>query len=168
MSASVFESTSEGIIITGANNRTLSVNKALEGLTGYRADEIVGKNPKMFASKRHPDSFYRKMWETLHAIGHWQGEIWNRKKTGEEYLVRTYISTVKTGANVTNYIGLLTDITEANQVMEKMEHMAHHDFLTGLPNRSLLEDRLRQAAARAARNKSRLAVISEDRPILHQ
>ncbi len=162
LSASVFENTSEGIIITGADNLAILANKALEGLTGFRADEILGKNPKLFASSRHPDSFYRKMWVTLNEIGQWQGEIWNRKKTGEEYLVRAYISAVKTGSVVTNYIGLLTDITEANQAMEKMDHMAHHDFLTGLPNRSLLEDRLLQALARAARNNTRFAVLFID------
>ena len=79
-----------------------------------------------------------------------------------EYLVRVHLSAVKTGANVTNYIGLLSDITESNRVMEKMEHMAHHDFLTGLPNRSLLEDRLRQALARAVRNRSKFAVMFID------
>ncbi|MDD5249912.1 MAG: bacteriohemerythrin [Rhodocyclaceae bacterium] len=162
LAASVFENTSEGIMITGADNRVISANKALEALTGYRADEILGTNPRLFASARHPDSFYRKMWETLHDIGHWQGEMWNRKKTGEEYLVRAYISAVRTGADATNYIGLLTDITEASRVMEKMEYMAHHDFLTGLPNRSLLEDRLRQALGRAARNKSKFAVMFID------
>lgn len=162
LSASVFENSLEGIIITGADNRAISVNKALESLTGYRRDEIIGRNPKMFASNRLPDSFYRKMWKTLARLGYWQGEIWNKKKTGEEYLVRVHLSAVKTGANVTNYIGLLSDITESNRVMEKMEHMAHHDFLTGLPNRSLLEDRLRQALARAVRNRSKFAVMFID------
>lgn len=162
LSASVFENTSEGIMITGPDNSIISANKALEGLTGYRMDEMLGANPKLFASCRHPDSFFRKMWDMLDDIGHWQGEIWNRKKTGEDYLVRAYISAVKTGGKVSNYIGLLTDITETNQVMEKMEYMAHHDFLTGLPNRSLLEDRIRQALARSARKKSRFAVMFID------
>ncbi|MBL0207373.1 MAG: bacteriohemerythrin [Propionivibrio sp.] len=162
LSASVFENSLEGIIITDSDNRTISVNKALESLTGYGREEIIGRNPKLFASDRLSDSYYRKMWTTLNRVGHWQGEIWNRKKTGEEYLVRVHISAVKTGDDVTNYIGLLSDITESNQVMEKMEYMAHHDFLTGLPNRSLLEDRLRQALARAVRNKSRFAVMFID------
>ena len=162
LSASVFENSLEGIIITDSDNRTISVNKALESLTGYGREEIIGRNPKLFASDRLSDSYYRKMWTTLNRVGHWQGEIWNRKKTGEEYLVRVHISAVKTGGDVTNYIGLLSDITESNQVMEKMEYMAHHDFLTGLPNRSLLEDRLRQALARAVRNKSRFAVMFID------
>ncbi len=162
LSASVFENTSEGIMITGADNRIISANKALVALTGFRQDEVLGKNPKIFASDRHPDSFYQQMWVTLKDIGHWQGEMWNRKKTGEEYLVRAYISAVKTGPEVTNYIGLLTDITEMSRAMEKMEHLAHHDFLTGLPNRSLLEDRLQQALVRAKRNGSKFAVMFMD------
>ncbi len=162
LAASVFANTSEGIMITGPDNRILSANHSLEGLTGYAAMEMVGRNPKLFASERHPASFFRAMWETLVKIGHWQGEFWNKRKTGEEYLVRAFISAVKTDEDVTNYIGLLTDITESNRVLEKMDFLAHHDFLTGLPNRSLLEDRMRQAMARAARNRSKLAVLFLD------
>lgn len=162
LSASVFENSLEGIIITDSANRTISVNKALESLTGFRRDEIIGRTPKFFASDRLPDSYFRKIWKSLNSLGHWQGEIWNKKKTGEEYLVRVHMSAVKTGANVTNYIGLLSDITESNQVMEKMEYLAHHDYLTGLPNRSLLEDRLQQALVRALRNRSRFAVMFID------
>ncbi len=162
LSASVFENTSEGIMITGADNRIISANKALENLTGYRVVEMAGKNPKLFTSDRHPSSFFADMWNTLADIGHWQGEIWNKKKTGEEYLVRAHISTVKTGDNEINYIGLMTDITEQSRLREQMEHMAHHDFLTGLPNRILLEDRLRQALGRAERNKSKFALMFLD------
>ena len=162
LSASVFENTSEGIVITGPDNHIISANKAMEGLTGYRTDEMLGRNPRLFASSRHPESFFSKMWDTLYSIGHWQGEIWNRKKTGEDYLVRAYISAVKSAGHVSNYIGLLTDITETNEVMEKMDYMAHHDFLTGLPNRSLLEDRISQALARSLRKKSRFAVMFVD------
>lgn len=162
LSASVFENTSEGIVITGPGNHIISANKAMEGLTGYRTDEMLGRTPKLFASSRHPESFFSKMWDTLYSVGHWQGEIWNRKKTGEDYLVRAYISAVKSAGHVSNYIGLLTDITETNEVMEKMDYMAHHDFLTGLPNRSLLEDRIRQALARSVRKKSRFAVMFVD------
>ena len=162
LSASVFENTSEGIMITTADNRIISANKALEALTGFRQEEVLQKNPKVFASDRHPASFYQQMWVTLKEIGHWQGELWNRRKTGEEYLVRAYISAVKTGPVITNYIGLLTDITEMNQAREKMEHLAHHDFLTGLPNRSLLEDRLQQALVRATRHRSKFAVMFMD------
>jgi PAS domain S-box-containing protein len=162
LSASVFENTSEGIMITDATNRIISANKALEALTGFSEHELLGQNPKIFTSDRHPGTFFRKMWEMLSELGHWQGEIWNRKKTGEEYLVRAYISAVKTGPATTNYIGLLSDITEISRAMEKMDHLAHYDFLTGLPNRSLLEDRLQQALVRANRNNSRFAVMFMD------
>ena len=162
LSASVFENASEGIVITSQDNHIISANRALEGLTGFRTDEMLGRNPRLFASRRHPRSFFRKMWQTLHEIGHWQGDIWNRKKTGEEYLVHANISVVRTGESVTNYIGLMNDITEASRTMARIEHMAHHDFLTGLPNRSLVEDRIRQALGRAERNRSRLAVMFID------
>ncbi len=162
LSASVFENTSEGIMITSADNRIISANRALEKLTGHTVGDIIGKNPKLFASDRHPGSFFADMWNTLDDLGHWQGEIWNRRKNGEEYLVRSYISTVRTGDNETNYIALMTDITEQNRVMDKMEHLAHHDFLTGLPNRTLLEDRMHQALIRAERNKSKFALMFLD------
>ncbi len=162
LSASVFENISEGIMVTGADNRIISANKALADLTGYRVDEMVGKNPKLFTSDRHPGSFFAGMWSTLSDLGHWQGEIWNRRKVGGEYLVRARVSMVKTGEDATFHIGLMTDVTEQSRVRDRMEHLAHHDFLTGLPNRTLLEDRMHQALGRAERNKSKFALMFLD------
>ncbi len=161
LAASVFDNTSEGIMITDTNNKLVSVNKAFQAITGY-GEEVLGRDPRMLASDRHSNDFYRDMWLSLRKCGNWQGEVWNRRKNGEEYVVRMYISVVLDNDKVTNYVGMFTDITKRKEAEDRINFMVHHDFLTGLPNRVLLEDRMLQLIAQAGRGGEGFAVAFLD------
>jgi PAS domain S-box-containing protein len=135
----VFENTSEGIIITDAQQRILGVNRAFTEITGYQEHEVLGKRPSLLRSGRQEDSFYQSMWAGLKTTGQWRGEFWNRRKNGEIYPQLSTISVVYDhDGQVTNYIGVFGDITQRKQSEEALYDLAHKDALTGLPNRALL------------------------------
>ena len=161
LAASVFENSAEGIMITDIHNRLVSVNKAFHAITGYGV-EVLGCNPKILASNRHSQDFYGEMWRSLAESGKWQGEVWNKRSNGEEYVVRMNISVVLNEGKVVNYVGMFSDVTRDKEVEERINFMAHHDFLTGLPNRVLLEDRMSQLVARASRSGEGFAVAFLD------
>jgi diguanylate cyclase (GGDEF)-like protein/PAS domain S-box-containing protein len=144
IAATAFESM-EGMMLTDANGLILKINKAFTRTTGYTADETLGRTPQFLQSGRHPEDFYRNMWKDIHRTGGWQGEVWDKRKNGEVYPKWLTISAVvgDDGA-VTNYIGTHHDITERKASEEKIEALAFFDQLTGLPNRTLLLDRLTQ------------------------
>jgi diguanylate cyclase (GGDEF)-like protein/PAS domain S-box-containing protein len=163
MFAKVFESTQEGIIITSANNTVQKVNPAFTFITGYSEEEVLGKNPNFLQSGRHDDAFYQKLWQSIYTTGRWQGEIWNRRKNGEVYPEWLNISTIKdeTG-QITNHVAIFSDITSVKLAEKHLSYLAHHDPLTGLPNRTLLQDRLSQALIKGNRNESLVAVLFID------
>jgi len=150
LAISVFENTGEGIMVTDGSNRIVSINNAFKWITGFD-DDILGADPRILGSNRHPPEFFREMWSNLREAGHWQGEIWNRRKDGEEYLARMHVSVVTDDDVVINYVAVFSDITRHKEAEDRIAFMAHHDFLTGLPNRILLEDRMSQLVARASR-----------------
>ncbi|WP_104201980.1 EAL domain-containing protein [Billgrantia saliphila] len=159
----VIDSSLEGIIITDASNRIEFVNRAFTHMTGYTADEVIGKTPEILSSGRHESAFYRQMWDTLKRCGYWRGEIWNRRKSGELYLeLLTITAITDDSGSVTHYAALFNDITHLREQEERIRKLAYYDPLTGLPNRRLLEDRLELAIRHAHRNQSRLAVIFVD------
>ncbi|MGV7207609.1 putative bifunctional diguanylate cyclase/phosphodiesterase [Oxalobacteraceae bacterium A2-2] len=160
---SVFRHVHEGIMITDPGGAILEVNAAFSRITGYASEEVVRGNPRMLQSGRQPPEFYRQLWAMLAAEGHWQGEIWNRRKNGEIYAELLSISAI-TGPDgrVQNYVGTFSDITPQKDYERELEHLAHFDALTGLPNRRLLADRLRQAVLMAARQERGLAVAYLD------
>ncbi|MCF8198493.1 MAG: EAL domain-containing protein [Sulfuritalea sp.] len=162
IAAAAFES-HEAMIITDANSVILRVNKAFTDSTGYTAEDIVGHTPSLLKSGRHEAEFYRAMWESLSRTGNWKGEIWDKRKNGEVYPKWLSISAVlgRDGA-VSHYIGTHTDITERKKADEKIHDLAFFDQLTGLPNRTLLMDRLKQSRAASSRNDSRGAVLFID------
>jgi len=150
--AIVFES-QEAMMVTDAEGRILRVNRAFCETTGYPPGEVVGQNPRLLQSGRHDAGFYRDMWETIARTGIWQGEVWDRRKDGTEYPKWLTISSVKNEAGVvTHYVGTHFDITARKQAEEKINELAFFDQLTGLPNRTLLQDRLRQAMTAGSRN----------------
>jgi diguanylate cyclase (GGDEF)-like protein/PAS domain S-box-containing protein len=152
-----------GIIVTDANAVILKVNRAITEATGYCAEEIVGQTPRLFKSGRHDREFYAAMWESLRAKGSWEGEIWDRRKSGEIYPKRMVITALKneTGA-VANYVSTQMDITERKAAEEEVRYLAFYDPLTHLPNRRLLLDRLRQALAASARRERHGALLFVD------
>ena len=161
--AKVFENTSEGVMITGADQRIVAVNQAFTRITGYGEDEVRGCEPKMLRSGRHHDDYYRQMWDAIKTTGRWQGEIWNRRKDGVEYPEWLNISVVRDDAGtIINYIGVFSDITSIKEAQDKLEYTAHHDALTGLPNRLLFRDRMEQALAMARRTGGGVALLFVD------
>ena len=162
VAATAFES-QEAMMVTDATGMILRVNRAFTEITGYAAEEVVGKNPRMLKSERHDAEFYRAMWQRIAQSGSWQGELWDRRKNGEEYPELLTISAV-TDSNgvVTHYVGAHLDITERKKAEEQIKAMAFYDQLTGLPNRTLLMDRLGHAMTLCARNNKHGALMFID------
>jgi diguanylate cyclase (GGDEF)-like protein/PAS domain S-box-containing protein len=159
----VIEQSSEAIVITDERNRVIRVNRAFTEITGYGAEEVLGKDPGILKSGRHAPEFYREMWHRLDTAGYWRGEIWDRRKSGEVYPKWLNISAIKnTKGEVSHYSAIFSDITAQKAYQDRLEQFAHYDALTGLPNRVLLADRLQQAMAQARRYGQRLAVIYLD------
>lgn len=163
LAASVFTHAREGITITDINGTILDVNQAFTEITGYSREEAIGGNPRLLKSGRHSPGFYALMWKALLKKGQWSGEIWNRRKNGEIYPEALTISAVRDAqGTTTHYVALFNDISESKAQQGRLEHMAHFDALTGLPNRLLQSDRLRQAMARCQRQHQSLAVVFLD------
>lgn len=161
--ATVFLNASEGMLITDDTGRILAVNPAFTAITGYGLEDIAGKTPAVLSSGRQDASYYREMWNDLIHQGHWEGEIWNRRRNGEIYPEWLSIVAVRDHTNqTTHYIGIFSDVTERKKAEARIRHLAHHDALTGLPNRLLLQDRLEQAIRQAQRNNEYAAVLFFD------
>lgn len=163
LSSRIFNETHEGIIVTDVHGIISDVNPAFTTITGYSRDEIIGRNPRVLNSGRHPPEFYVDMWQSLTVNGHWQGEVWNRKKNGNLYAELLSLSKIlDDSGNLLHYVGLFTDITQSKQQQEKLELMAHYDVLTKLPNRVLFADRYTQAVAHSKRTETMLALCFID------
>lgn len=163
LAANVFTHAREGILITDAQGAIIEVNDTFSRITGYGREEALGQNPRMLQSGRQSAEFYAAMWKQLIENGYWTGEVWNRRKSGEVYAEMLTISAVRDAHNATqNYVALFTDITSMKEQQHQLEHIAHYDALTGLPNRVLLADRLQQAIAQTQRRKQSLAVAFLD------
>lgn len=162
IAATAFES-QEGILVTDANKHILRVNRAFCRITGYSAEEVLGKTPSCLSSGKHDAAFYNSMWKCINKSGYWEGEIWNKRKNGEVYPEHLAISAVNDpSGNATNYVATLTDITLRKEAADKIEHLAYYDPLTHLPNRRLLLDRLDQAIISSSRQGSEGALLFLD------
>jgi diguanylate cyclase (GGDEF)-like protein/PAS domain S-box-containing protein len=163
LAASVFSTALEGIMITEADGTIINVNDAFTRITGYSHEEAIGRNPRFLSAGRQSPESYAAMWGDLQEKGHWRGETWNRRKNGEVYAEMQNISSVPDpGGGAVHYVSLFSDITSIKDYQKQLEHIAHFDALTGLPNRVLLADRLRQAMARTQRQKTLVAVAFLD------
>ncbi|MEW6990240.1 EAL domain-containing protein [Colwelliaceae bacterium 6441] len=163
LAASVFSHAGESIIITDATGMIIDVNKTFTHFTGYSREEVIGKNSDILQSGRQPTEFYTDLWQTLQTEGYWSGELWSRRKDGEEYAEIKTISAVRDEHdNTTHYVVLGNDITPIKEHQDQLERIAHYDVLTNLPNRVLLADRLSQAMVQCHRHEQSLAVIFLD------
>ncbi|RZS52951.1 EAL and GGDEF domain-containing protein [Sphaerotilus mobilis] len=163
LAAQVLDSTQEGVMITNAQRRIVSVNRAFTTLLGYTEAEVLGRTPRMLSSGRHEAAFYDAIWAELDQTGQWKGEIWNRRKDGELMPELLSISAVHdiTGA-ISHYVGVFADISRMKDSEARLEFLAHHDPLTRLPNRLLFNQQMEQALHQAQREHRRLAVLLLD------
>jgi len=164
LAATVFTHAREGIMITAADGTIIDVNDAFSHITSYGRDEVLGQNPRILSSGRQSKDYYDTMWRVLVEQGQWHGEMWNRRRDGEVYAVMQTISAVRDAqGNTKNYVALFSDITLLKEHEHELEHIAHYDALTSLPNRVLLADRLNQGMIQAQRRgQQRLAVAFLD------
>jgi diguanylate cyclase (GGDEF)-like protein/PAS domain S-box-containing protein len=161
--AKVFENSGEAILITDPQARILEVNQAFTRLTGYTPEEVRGKNPRLLSSGRESPQFFVEMWRRLGEEGSWQGEIWDRRKDGEVYPKWLNVSALRNeGGEITHYIGSFIDISQIKNAEASIRFLAHHDPLTGLPNRFTLQARLGQTLADARRFGHGVAVLFLD------
>ena len=163
LAAAVFDSSLDSIFITDSQGTILKVNAAAMRVTGYSADELLGRNPRILQSGRHDRTFYAELWRSVMQTGRWQGEIWNRRKSGEVFPELLSISAIrdKHGA-ISNYISIFIDISVQKEAERRLDYLANHDRLTGLPNRGLFHDRLLVALVQAKRNRQPIAVLFID------
>ena len=158
----IIESTAEGVMITDAEAKIQSVNPGFTRITGYSLDEVRGNNPSVLSSGRHEGSYYQEMWQSLAESGQWHGDIWNRRKSGEIYPQWLSISAIKSNDEVVHYVGVLSDISMIQESQERLQFLAYHDVLTGLPNRLMLMGELDNAIKRARRHDQLLSVLFLD------
>ena len=164
LAAHVFDSLTEAIVITGLDGRIQSVNPAFTKITGFGEDEARGQKPgELLRSGQHDADFYRSMWQALSTSGRWQGEVSNRRKNGEAYTEWLSISALRDPeGRAIQYVGLFSDISERKEAEASIYHLAYHDALTGLANRTLFRDRLDTALRQATRSGRTLAVMILD------
>ena len=163
LSASVFEHATEAILVIDLEMRIIEINDSFTRITGYSRDEVLGQHPNLLKSDLHDDAFYTNMWKSVRESGRWRGELWNRSKSGAMSAVVCTVSTVvDSAARPQYYVALFYDITPIKEQEKRLQQIAHYDALTGLPNRSLLADRLRNAMAMARESNRMLAVIYID------
>jgi diguanylate cyclase (GGDEF)-like protein/PAS domain S-box-containing protein len=161
--AAVFENTTEGVMITDTDDRVVAVNKAFTEITGYDQTDVVGQTPRVLDSGRHDEPFYTAMSASITETGRWRGEVWKRRKNGETFPVWLNISTViDERGRLTHYVRVFSDITPIKESQTQLERLAHHDALTGLPNRLLFNARLGHALERARREGGLVAVLFFD------
>ena len=163
LAAALFDNTREGVVVTDRDTRILQVNTAFVELTGYGEEDALGQTPSLLRSDRHDAAFFDAMWRSIDETGHWQGELWNRRKNGELYPVLLNISEVRDEAGrVIQYVGAFSDLSQIKESESRLDFLVHHDPLTELPNRLLLVSRLDHAIDVAAREGQLVALLLLD------
>jgi len=161
--AAVFDSTREGVLVTNARAEIVHVNRAFMQITGYAEAEVLGRHPSLFKSGRHDERFYQAMWQALRSRREWSGEIWNRRKSGETYPQWQSIRAVQDEAGeLSHYVAVFSDLSALKRSQRELDHLAHHDPLTNLPNRLLFTERVEHALALTQLEKRGGAVLLID------
>jgi diguanylate cyclase (GGDEF)-like protein/PAS domain S-box-containing protein len=161
--AAALENTTDGVIFADSSQRIVAVNRAFTKVTGYEADEVIGKTPRILQSGRHDPEFYATMWRSIRETARWQGEIWNRRKDGGVYLELLNVSVVRDEAGVvTHYVGVFCDLTAIKDSEARFHHLAHYDALTDLPNWLLFRARVEHAIAQAPEHRLAVLILGVD------
>ena len=159
----VLRSMSEAVAVIDLDFRFISVNPAFSRITGYSEEEVIGQNSRLLDSSQHSAEFYRRVRDVLERTGHWAGEMWQRRKDGEEFLGWIEMSEVRDALGLrSHFVAVVNDITDKKRAEQELRYLANYDTLTGLPNRALLSDRLGRAIVRARRQETRVAVLFLD------
>jgi diguanylate cyclase (GGDEF)-like protein/PAS domain S-box-containing protein len=163
LSATVLEHIADGVMVLDVHGRIVATNPAYTQITGYTEAEALGTQSSLTRDTGQDEAFHEALWRDLAETGFWRGETWSRRKNGEAYLEWLTVSSVRDDLEaVTHYVCVFSDITKVKESQDKLDHLAHHDPLTGLPNRLLFHDRLQHAMVRAARSNLQLAVLFID------
>lgn len=163
LSDRIIDASAEAIMVTDSDNRIVKVNPAFTRITGFKAEEAIGSPPTLLSSGKHPKSFYEDLWFALNNRGFWQGEIWNKRKSGEVYPEWVSINVLRDErGQVSHHVAFFSDITLQKEGHAQMQRLAHYDVLTGLGNRLLMRDRLTQAVAFAKQADCHVAVLFID------
>lgn len=163
LAMTVFRHSREGIMVTDAQGHIIKVNQAFSQITGYSAEEVIGHSPSILNSGHHSTAFFTELWRSLETSGGWEGEVWNRRRDGSLFVENLTISVVyDASGKPIQYVGLFSDITQKKEQQQRVNYLAYYDALTGLPNRVLLLDRLRQALSRMRRHAHPLALAFID------
>lgn len=166
LATTVFEASAEGMMIWDSQGRIEMVNEAFVDITGYTTAEVIGREARFLDAGRHGSGYFDLMESTVREKGHWRGDFWARRKSGETFVARLTLSAIRDDrGQISNYVGVFSDITEEKEQEAAIQHLANHDPLTGLPNRRLFHDRLTQALAdrhREPRDRNRLALLFVD------
>jgi diguanylate cyclase (GGDEF)-like protein/PAS domain S-box-containing protein len=163
LAARVFDESGQGILISDTHNHILRVNRSFARISGYAPAEVIGKSPSILSSGSQSTDFYQAMWASIQRIGSWQGEIWNRNKSGHVYPEWLTINTLKNeqGA-ITHYIGIFDDITEKKDYERRLVHLANYDQLTDLPNRNLMQQQVEAILQRGHSASTNMALMFVD------
>ena len=163
LAAAVFDSTREGVMVTDTSKRIVRINPAFTEITGYSENDVLGKTPELLYSGRHNHEFYEAIWDNIASVGHWQGEIWNRRKNGEIYPELASIAVVKDAYGaMSNYVTVFADISTLKKTQDDLDFLAHHDSLTRLPNRFFLLSNLLHSIQRVQQDGKYLALLMID------
>lgn len=163
ISSMVFKTASEGLMITDVEGEIIAVNPAFTRITGYTADEVIGRRPSILRSGMHDDAFYAAFWQSLRDTGAWKGEIYNRRKNGEVFTEWLTVNAARdSDGHILSYIAVFSDLSRILQTERRLAYLAHHDMLTGLPNRLLFQDRLAQTLAHAERTEVPFTLVFID------
>lgn len=163
LSVELFEASTQAITITDADAKIIAVNPAFTTITGYEAAEVIGRNSNVLSSGRQDKAFYESMWNAILSKGHWQGELWDRRKSGEVFPVWLTVSTVRNShGEILQYMAMFSDVSDRKAAEAQIEYLAHYDQLTGLANRALLQERFALLISQAQRHRRRVGVLFLD------
>ena len=163
MAVAVFDVVNEAVLVTNRDNKIIAVNPSFTEVTGYQANEVMGKDPRILSDGSMQPELIKDLWRTLVRTGRWQGELTNRRKNGDSYICWLSVNSVRDDAgHVTSFVSVFSDITERKENERRIHYLAHYDLTTGLPNRALFNDRLRQSVLAAKRYQAKLTLMFID------